>query len=173
MTAEEFLALPETNERIELIDGEVIVSPAPELNHQDTVGAASLFLSALPVEGKVYLAPTDVHLDTGIVVQPDLVWIAAESLCQPVEGKYLRGAPDLIIEVLSPGTAVRDRGRKFDLYEAYGVREYWLVDPAGRYVEVYRRNETKFERVGLFSAGKSLTSVVLNTAVDPAVCFRL
>jgi Uma2 family endonuclease len=74
--------------------------------------------------------------------------------------------------VLSPGTAHLDRGRKFQLYKQYGVREYWLIDPGGRYVEVYRHNGEKFDRLGVFIAGKPFTSVVLNSAsIDPAAFF--
>lgn len=178
MTSAEFLALPETMQRMELIDGELIIhaelemSPAPVAEHQRCVWRAGRVVEDTMPGGEFLIAPFDVYLDDDITVQPDLLWLAAESLDKLIEGKMVRGAPDLIIEVLSPGTAHLDRGRKFQLYEQYGVREYWLIDPGGRYVEVYRHNGEKFDRLGAFIAGKPFTSVVLNSAsIDPAAFF--
>lgn len=80
---------------------------------------------------------------------------SGQSPCRLGEDGYWYGAPDLVVEVLSPSTAHKDRGVKFDLYEKHGVREYWLVDPEGRYVEVYRREGERFDRAGVFAAGQS------------------
>ncbi|MEO0563414.1 MAG: Uma2 family endonuclease, partial [Chloroflexota bacterium] len=78
---------------------------------------------------------------------------------------YWHGAPDLVIEVLSPSTAARDRGVKFDHYETAGVREYWLIDPMGLFVEVYTLKDGTFERAGLYERGVSFQSAVLGKAV--------
>jgi Uma2 family endonuclease len=165
MTADEFLQLPESQTLTELIDGDVIVAPAPELGYQDSVLASASFIKVLAQAGKVYIAPVDVHFDDGNVVQPDVMWLSPDSACFPAEGKRLIGAPDLIVEVLSPSTALRDKGVKFRLYEQYGVREYWLIDPAARYVEVWWRDGEKFALQGVFGEAETFASVVLGEKV--------
>ena len=95
------------------------------------------------------------------MVQPDVIWIGPESRCQAVGDQYWHGTPDLVVEVLSPSTAVRDRGYKFDLYERHGVREYWLVEPEGRFLEVYVLEDGRFVRRGLYQEVDDFTSPVL------------
>lgn len=157
MRAAEFLALPESNLPTELIGGEVVMAPAPELRHQDVVLQIGMFLKGAAPEGTTYVSPVDVHLDENNVVQPDVVWLAPESNCVPVEGKYLRGAPDLVVEVLSPGSTRIDRVDKFRLYEKHGAREYWLVEPTEEYVEVWQLTEGKFAHAGAYRADERLS----------------
>jgi Uma2 family endonuclease len=178
MTSAEFLALPETMARMELIDGEVIIhaeldmSPAPAADHQRGVRRSTRVIETVMSGGEVFFAPFDVRLDAQTTLQPDVFWLAPASLERLGDGGYLDGAPDLVVEVLSPGTTHLDRGRKFKLYEQYGVREYWLVDMQSRYVEVYRRAGEKFERLGAFAPGEIFTSAVLDDAqIDPAAFF--
>jgi Uma2 family endonuclease len=177
MTTEEYMALPESNLHTELIDGELIVyegkdgmTPAPRDIHQQTSSVLFVFLAQHLPPQELRAAPTDVHLDDGTVVQPDIFWASAESdQCVVHDDGYLHGAPDFIVEILSPTTIKRDRGVKFDLYEKHGVREYWLVDPDGGYVEVYRLVEGVLTRQGLFTEGQQFTSPVLgekSVAVD-------
>src|SRR5688572_12099576 len=128
VTAREFLELPETNVLTELIKGEIIVAPSPEDRHQKASGKSHIYLVQLVSGGELRYAPADVYLDAITVVQPDLFWVSPNSICHLVNGKYWRGAPDLVIEILSPSTTRRDRGIKFDLYEKHGVREYWLME---------------------------------------------
>lgn len=163
MTAAEFLQLPETNRPHELLDGEEMMRPPPIPDHQDVVVDVVVLLKqiAKAIGGKVYVAPVGVYLDEYNIPEPDVLWIAPKSQCS-VEAKYLRGAPDLIVEVLlSPGTARVDRGYKFQLYERYGVREYCLVDPAGQYIEVWVRDAGKFVRQGIYATDDSFVSSVL------------
>lgn len=135
------------DERWELIDGEAFsMSPAPSRQHQEVVGALYLqiasFLRGHPC--RAYVAPFDVRLprageaDSEIetVVQPDLVVV-----CDPtkLDDAGCRGAPDWVIEVLSPQTAARDRLQKREIYERHGVREYWLVDPTNATVTLFRQ----------------------------------
>jgi len=161
ITAEEFLKLPETSQRMELIDGEIIVAPAPRISHQNTIYSAAKTVEQAAPHGKVHLSPTDVYLDEFDVVQPGLMWNSRESQCVQVGDAYFRGAPDLVIEVLSPSTALRDKGAKFRLYEKHGVGEYWMADAVAKYVEVWRRDGDKFVRYGVFGAGETFVSVVL------------
>jgi Uma2 family endonuclease len=162
MRAEEFLALPETNLPTELIDGAVIMSPTPKDLHQGISLRLLQVLLQHIAGGTLRYAPADVHLDDLNVVQPDLFWVSGpESRCTLGKDGYWHGAPDLVIEILSPGTARRDRREKFSLYEQHGVREYWLVDPDAQYVEVWGRVGEGFERLGVFGPEESFESAVL------------
>jgi Uma2 family endonuclease len=164
ITAEAFFALPETNLPAELIDGIILQMTAPELDHQDTTGNFFFLLKLLSQEigGKAYIAPVNVEFDEYNVPQPDVLWLAPDSKCKPDGKKRLVGAPDLIIEVLSPSTARKDKTDKFLLYEKYGVREYWLTDPSRQQVEVWRLGDTQYMLVGTFGADESFVSIVLN-----------
>jgi Uma2 family endonuclease len=173
MTAAEFLEQPETLQQTELINGEVIVSPAPELQHQECVLQTALVLRKLVDDGKVYIAPVDVYLSDSHVVQPDVLWAATEGQCISVGGKYLRGAPDLIVEVFSPGSIRHDKKTKFALYEDHGVREYWMIDPHEQYIEVYRLADSRFVQQGIFEPGETFISAVLgDKTVDVSAIFE-
>jgi Uma2 family endonuclease len=169
MTAEEYFALPETNQRQELIDGQLItygddgMSPAPKDIHEEiTMVLVALLLQFVPAR-ELRTAPTDVHIDGINVVQPDLFWVNSKSgQCVRHEDGYLHGAPDLVVEILSPATAKQDKSTKYDLYEKHGVREYWIVDVDMQLVEVYTRQNEKFFRHGVFGTGDSFVSPVLD-----------
>ena len=166
MIAEEFLSLPETLERIELINGEVVMSPSPVDPHQDAVLATASLLKHIAPAGKVKIAPLDVYIDGINVVQPDVFWISdTNTKFILVDNKYWHGAPDLVVEVLSPSTAERDYGVKFDLYQQYGVREYWIIDTAALFVQIFRLEKGKFVRQGVFGTDKSFVSSTLGDIV--------
>lgn len=165
MTFEEYAALPETNQIVELIDGEIVVNP-PNFRHQKTLLQIIAVLLPLKLEGELCIAPVGLHFDDGNSFEPDIFWIGPENVncvLEP-EGRYGRGAPDLVIEILSPSTASNDRGVKYETYERYGVHEYWLADPDAKFTEVYHHDGTKFARQGVFKTGQSFTSAVLNGA---------
>jgi Uma2 family endonuclease len=165
-TIEEFKNLPETSEQIELIDGEVIVSPSPTEAHQSASMSIIAYFIRSNFGGTLRHAPFEVYIGGSNAPQPDLFWISPDnSDCHLIEN-YYHGAPDLIIEILSPSTAHRDRGRKYDIYEQYGVREYWLVDPEALFVEVYVRAGEKFARHGVFGRGEKFISPTLNAEID-------
>ncbi|MBN1313392.1 MAG: Uma2 family endonuclease [Anaerolineae bacterium] len=161
MRADEFLKLPESNLPTELLHGEVIMTPAPELKHQELIFSLAKLIEVLGKEGTVRLSPVDVYLDDENVVQPDVLWTASDSSCRDMDGKYLSGPPELVVEVLSPGTARQDRGEKYALYEKYGAHEYWIVDPAGEFIEVFLNSDAGFARQGLYGPADSFASPVL------------
>lgn len=173
MTATEFLQLPETNLPVQLLDGEVITDMnAPELPHQDVVGNVFILfkLKAKEIGGKAYIAPVDVYFDELNMPQPDVMWLAPDTQCEMVGTQRLSGAPDLIAEVLSPSTARIDRRSKFRLYEKYGVREYWLVDPRDQLVEVWQRKENQFLLLDAYDPSETFTSALIG-AVEVAALF--
>ena len=112
--------------------------------------------------GEWRVAPCDVYLDDLNVVQPDLFWVSPENQNCHLIDNYWHGAPDLVIEILSPGTTRRDRDTKYSLYEKAGVREYWIVEAEELYIEVYIWRDGSFVRQGIYGLGESFASPVLN-----------
>ncbi len=173
MKVEEFYRLPETNRLEELIAGEYILIPLPYASHQHTLGNLLVFLYQSASQGTTVLSPSAIVIDADNILEPDIFWIRPEGDCKLVDERYWQGAPDLVIEVLSPSTAKRDRGVKFDVYERHGVREYWLIDLEAQFVEVYRHEGGAFKRQGLYGADESFTSAVLGIEVKAAAIFAV
>jgi Uma2 family endonuclease len=167
-TYDDFQLLPEENRIREIIDGEYFVTPSPNLRHQEIAARLHLslggFVETYPQHGRVFHAPLDVVLSFHDVVEPDLMFVASDQLKILTE-KNVRGAPALVIEVLSPSTRQRDEKLKRSLYERAGVREYWVVDPKHARITVSRRSEDGgFPRAGEFTAEKG---AVLTTPLLP------
>jgi Uma2 family endonuclease len=156
-------ALPDDDNRYELIEGELFVSRAPLLNHQaitaNVIFAVKTYLKKDPL-GKIYPTPGVIFSDFDGVI-PDVIYISHERLDELSEKGKLYGAPELIIEILSPGSenAKRDRQIKRQLYRKYGVQEYWIVDPESQTIEIYR--SPKFNRAKILSIGDTLTTTLL------------
>ena len=151
-TYEDYLRLPEDGYRYEVVWGELTMPPSPTSGHQRALG--NLFSTLLQHVragdlGAVYMAPLDVVLAEQNVLQPDILYIAKERLNIVTEAN-VTGSPDLVIEVLSPGTAALDRGRRMDAFAAAGVPYCWLVDPRSRTFEVYELREERYAMVQRF-----------------------
>jgi Uma2 family endonuclease len=173
MTAQEYFDLPETTQITELLDGELFVTPTPIDEHQAVVTGLAAFLISVRKEkgGTVRFAPLSVYFTETDVPEPDAFWIAPDGQCKlDAEGKWWVGAPDFIAEVASPGTAQRDRDYKFRLYEQHGVREYWMLDPRDKLIEVWARVEGIFKRIGVFGAADTFPSPLFG-AVQVAALF--
>ena len=132
--------MPDNGNRYEAIAGELHVTPAPSVRHQQVSKRLERALYEIAEDtgaGEVLHAPVGVEFSsTGEGVQPDIVFASTARRDRIVEAG-IRGAPDLVVEVLSPATATRDRGVKRKLYERQGVSEYWIVDPESEAVEVW------------------------------------
>jgi Uma2 family endonuclease len=132
--------MPEDGKRYEAIDGELYVTPAPFLRHQWIAGNLAAALRQLlmePGHGWVFSAPIGVEFpETEEGVQPDIIFVSTGHSQHLVE-EGIRGAPDLVVEILSPGTAERDRTIKLKLYRRHGVAEYWIADPDTNSVRVW------------------------------------
>lgn len=171
VSAAEFDELTASDERrFELIDGEIIEMPPPKIVHQRLVGRLYRLIDDLKPNGEVFISPVEVYLDEYNIPQPDVAWVAADSVCQVTEMRLI-GAPDLVIEILSPSTAKRDRTAKFSLYERHGSREYWIVDPEYSQIEVWKRGTDGFERQGVYSAGDIFECAALGKSVDVSAVF--
>ncbi len=168
MTADTFFKLPETNLPTELIDGVLLEMPSPNVEHQRLLRRFARAVEDIIPEGEVFVAPLDVYLDDLNVVQPDVFWVSLKNPRCVILEQHVRGAPDLVIEILSPGTARKDRKTKFHLYQRHGVREYWLVHPGDQLIEVWQLVGERFQRVDVYGVGDTLTSPLLGTMpVDP------
>jgi Uma2 family endonuclease len=153
---------PET--RAEVIDNELYRSPAPSAEHQRLLKNIFLLLDGYVEEkglGEVNIAPFDVILDEHNVVQPDLFFVATEKR-NAISDRGLRGVPDLIIEILSPSSFYRDTVQKKDLYEAFGVGEYWIADPANRVIEVFTLVGEKYQLQAFLAGSGTITSARLS-----------
>ncbi|MFZ3137588.1 MAG: Uma2 family endonuclease [Thermodesulfovibrionales bacterium] len=137
-TYEDYLKTPE-DERYELIEGELLMTPSPIPTHQRISRKIAFMLEKVVTEnnlGEVFYAPCDIYLDSENVVQPDILFISKERL-NIIGEKNIQGAPDLVIEILSENTAYRDFVQKKKLYARFGVKEYWIVIPGEESAEVY------------------------------------
>ena len=140
LTYEDYCAAP-ADSRYELLDGELTMVPAPNLKHESVRSRLGRELINFIVEhklGELFYAPCDVLLSNNDIVQPDLLFVSREREHLLSGGRNVQGAPDLVVEILSPSTAERDRGEKRELYSKHGVTEYWLVDPMAETVEIHR-----------------------------------
>ena len=148
------------NERWELIDGQAYnMSPAPTFKHQKIVGNFYFCIKdRLARKGCTPgVAPTDVVLSEYDVVQPDVFVVCDE---KKITEANIQGAPDLVVEVLSPATALKDKREKKNLYETYGVKEYIIVDPAAQYVERFLLKEGGFYGKGEIFGPKEILSLI-------------
>ena len=165
LTNKDLEGLPQDGNRYELIEGELYVSTAPELIHQRAIGnlyfALKSFLMKDPI-GEILYGPGVILSDYDGVI-PDLVYLSNERREQVATGTRIYGAPDLVIEVLSPGmqNMERDRKVKLKLYDKYGVDEYWIVDTRARAIEVYRRETGKLKFFTTFVNDEGVISPLL------------
>ncbi len=147
-TYEDYVKLPE-GASCQLIGGEIIMSPAPDLFHQVVSRNIFLRLNAYVAErnlGELFYAPVDVYLSEHETYQPDIVFVAAERK-HILKANYIEGAPDLVVEILSPSTGYYDLATKKDTYEAQGVKEYWVVDPNAKTIEIFENLDGRFVSV--------------------------
>jgi len=149
LTYEDYVNLPNDGKRYEIIDGELYVNPSPNMKHQRVSKNIFRALDRFVEEsnlGEVFYAPSDVVLSEIDVVEPDLFFISAERM-EIITKANVKGAPDIVIEVLSDGTRRYDETTKLKRYEHFGVREYWIVDPVDDSVRILRLDGKHFERI--------------------------
>ena len=160
LTFEQFRQLPEDGKRYELIHGEVYVTPAPITRHQFALQNLSGSLWPHVIKnhlGEVLTAPLDVRLGEDTVVEPDLIFVS-EARAGIIQENWIEGAPDLVVEVLSPSTAAYDRARKLAVYGEAGVANVWFLDPLIKTVEVLRLQGKKYLVDATLAGDQVLTS---------------
>lgn len=169
-TFDDWLSLPDDEFRYEVIRGELFMSPPPTIEHQNAVSSllAAMRLHARKNElGVVLTAPVGVRLhEQGVIVQPDILFVAKERE-SIIKNDYIEGAPDLVIEVLSPSNWMIDRGRKQETYRRTRVREYWIVDYRERFVDVLVLEGSEYVQRGHYVEGDSAHSEALKAFSMP------
>ena len=167
-TYEDYLKLND-DKRYEVINGRLYEMPAPHFEHQGILGGLYVkiwgFIKSKGL-GEVLPSPFDVILSEDIVVQPDIVFIYKDNL-KNIKGGRLFGPPDLVVEVVSPTSYYRDRYEKFRIYEEAGIKEYWIVYPGEKAIEVWVLKGGKYELYSIAGGeGKVKSKVLKGFEVD-------
>ena len=163
MTYEQLCLLPEDRNRYELFDGELVMTPSPVARHQEIVGRLhALLLAHVRANslGKVFVAPLDAIFDQYNVLQPDILYVSRKRVSEVVKER-IEGAPDFVVEVLSPSTFYNDLRRKMVIYSQFGVQEYWIVDPETQTIELYQRVGEGLQPARKFSSQETFQSPLL------------
>ena len=161
---QDYLSMPDDGRRYEILEGDLAMTPSPVVNHQRLVARLYLLFQhwvESGAGGEVFLAPLTVILADDDVVEPDLFWISAARIPGLVK-KHVHGAPDIVVEILSPSSARRDRTVKSRVYHRHGVKEYWLVDPASRSITLLTR-----EADGYVTYASGTGDQPLSSKLDP------
>lgn len=174
MTVESYFQLDDYQEHdlIQLINGEVVIGMPSIPKHQRIVREILVMLTVLArkIGGEAYASPIELYLDEHNVYEPDVLYMSPDSKCK-VKAKRLEGAPELVVEVLSPSTAKYDKRDKYAGYEQHGVQEYWIVDPVHDLIDVWTLDGGKFVHQGAYSVDDKFTSVVLKMDVEVNLLF--
>jgi Uma2 family endonuclease len=170
-TYEDYCVLPQDFNRHEIIEGDHIVTPSPTPRHQRVLVNLQFFLDSHIRSrdlGTLLIAPMDVLFAPTSVVQPDLLFIRKDRLHIITEAN-VQGAPDLVVEILSPSTAAIDKGGKMGLYAKYGVFHYWILDSIRLILEMYQLEETQYSLVAQFGSNEEARSPLFPDLVIPMV----
>ena len=162
-TYEDYAKLQDDGKRYEIVDGVLFMTPSPSRWHQKASGRFFRYLSEYVEDtglGEVYEAPFDVQLAYNVVVQPDVLIVLNAGLHKITDSRVI-GAPDLVVEVASPGSVGHDRDRKKRAYARAGVPEYWIADPWSRTVEVLVLEDGEYRPLGVFEGQAILPSKVV------------
>lgn len=162
-TYQDYIHFPDNGKRYQIIDGEVYMTPAPVPYHQKILWKLAELLGRFVKEdnlGEVFIAPCDVLLSDVDIVQPDIFFISTEKLAI-IQDKYIEGAPNLVIEILSPYTQKLDRITKKRLYESYKVAEYWIVDTDKKTLEVLSLKGSSYKTMGVYKEEDNVASELI------------
>lgn len=161
-TYEEYYRLDD-DKRYEIIDGNLLMAPSPDMWHQSWLNDLNLFLSLFVKQrklGRIFIAPFDVVLNPENTVQPDLIFVSNTN-ASIIQHRAIFGTPDLLVEMVSPSSVRRERYDKKDLYEQFGVKEYWIGDPANKSLEILTLKNGRYELHCAAEEKGKLTSLVL------------
>ena len=172
LTYDDLLQMPDDGYRYEIIDGDLLMSPAPNRKHQKLLGKIyRLMFESAEAEGlgEVYFAPVDVHLSPHRIVQPDLLFLRWDRrhLFGP---RGVEGPPDLVVEILSPSSRANDLVRKFQIYAEAGVPEYWAVDPDLKILRIFVLQNGRYEEQAQIG-GRLQSTVLPGLAIDVTELF--
>lgn len=170
-TADDYLLLGETTTPCQLINGELIMSPAPTPFHQ--VVSRNLFriLDKMGSHiGETFYAPIDLYINQKNVFQPDLLFLSNQNR-HFVTNRGVEGPPALVVEIISPSNSYTDRYEKKDAYQRFGVKEYWIVDPANKTLEIYATENWNKPQRYLAGDGEVKSSILTDLSFDLSALF--
>ncbi len=162
---EDYMKIPDDGKRYEILNGELIMSPSPTTLHQRVVGKLFTELKIFVEKnnlGEVFISPYDVILNDNDIVQPDIIFMSNENV-NIITDENIKGSPDLLVEILSPSTGYYDLVEKKDIYEKSGIKEYWIVDPQKKWIEVYSLKQHKYYLFNRIEKKGKIKSMVLNS----------
>lgn len=160
VTYDDYVALPDDGQRYEIVNGELFVTPATSIRHQEIITKLLVLVGSYVSKhrlGVLLTAPTDVVLSMIDTVQPDVLFVS-ESRLKLVATNNVVAIPDLIIEVVSPSSAQRDRGEKWKLYQKYELPEHWVVDPDSKTIDFFSYFDNHLNLVETLGSGQQLRS---------------
>ena len=163
-TYNEYLNLPDDGKRYEIADGVLLLTPSSTGSHQDTIGEVCFYLRShvkLAGLGLVIQAPFIVELSAKDVFQPD-IFVVMNAHLDRVQEKKVVGAPDLVVEVSTSGTAAFDRLTRYDTYEYTGVQEYWILNLERRIVEIFVLEGDEYHSLGVFHGEQKVPSRLIS-----------
>jgi Uma2 family endonuclease len=162
-TYSHYAALPDDGNRYEILDGVLYMAPSPFGPHQ-RIAVRLAYYFFLHIEEKglgiIYPAPFDVILEPNVVVQPDMTVLMHSNIHVSVPS-HMKGAPDLVVEILSPSTTRIDRQQKYQTYARTGVKEYWIIDPNAHTIEVFVLEGSVYQPGGVFGGTQIIQSKVI------------
>lgn len=167
LSADDLTAVPDDRNRYEIVGGQLIVTPSPSTRHQHVLTQLATWLNLHLIQnqpGTVFVAPMDVRLSFYDVVQPDLL-VVLDDRRDIIQEQAIVGAPNLVVEILSPSSRITDRVDKAALYASSGIEEYWIVDPGAETVTVYGLDGDHFSPSAELKRSEDLYSVVLSGLV--------
>lgn len=169
LTYEDLVEIPNDRNRYEIVEGELQVTAAPNISHQATSGNLYFLLSGYVRRhdlGTVLTAPCDVYLSEISVVEPDLLFVSNERR-EIIQRQYIRGAPDLVVEILSPSTSHVDRHVKMQLYLRYAIANYWRLDPDRQQFVAYALDHGQYRQVALARENETVSAPPFPDLVIP------
>ena len=174
-TYQDYLEMPYDGKRYEIINGELIMPPAPNTIHariSKRIYKKLLKYSQDELIGEIFYSPIDVVLEDTNVVQPDLLFIFKER-SHIIKEENIKGAPDFVIEILSPSTAYYDLIEKKETYARFGIKEYWIVDPKKERIDIFLNKKNEFElKQRLDREGEAKSEVLKGFHVDLKEIFK-
>lgn len=163
-TYSDYRLLPDNGKRYEILEGELLMSPSPNTKHQIVLLNLAAILKSFVERnnlGQIFIAPYDIVLSKYDVVQPDIIFVLNKNE-QIIKSTHIEGVPDLVIEIISPGSAQRDRIIKRKIYALHGVKEYWMVHPEKEQIQVLRLEKGDFRKITDLTKEDVLTSPMFN-----------
>lgn len=159
-TVDDYLLLGEMKTPCQLINGELVMSPAPTPLHQRIARKIFKILDSANLPGEIFFSPIDLYVNSRNVFQPDLVYLSNKDI---LTERGIEGPPDLVVEIISPSNSYTDRNQKKDSYLKFGIREYWIIDPGNETIEIYTPEGGKDVPVFFASKDGEVTSTTIKT----------